>query len=64
MDERIKTQLGVIREEVHVLLSGLPSSDETTQERLSRINAAVLEAKDLVSGAANGPSNPIDHQPV
>ena len=54
MYERLKTQLGVIREEVHVLLRGLPSSDETTQGRLSRINRAALEATDLVSGAANG----------
>lgn len=50
MDERIKTQLGVIREEVHVLLSGLPASDETTRQRLERIGDTAHEAWRIVGG--------------
>lgn len=48
MDERIKGFLETIRDEVHVLLSGMPSDDATTLGRLDKISDASMDAEDLV----------------
>ena len=72
MDERIEGFLEIVRDEAHVLLSGLPSGDKTTYDRLRKIEDAAMDAQDVLKngaawqqgevGAAKVPDVPIDEK--
>ena len=54
MDERIEGFLETIRDEAHVLLSGLPSGDKTTYDRLRKIEDAAMDAQDVLKNSVAG----------